>query len=411
MDRLDLSPGSHRTQRLLELAHSHMGLELTYVAEFTGGRQLTRYAVGDLDRFGLAVDTGPTLDQTFCQRMVTGQIPNVINDATSDARVADLVASREGGVGAYIGVPLRLPDGTVYGSFCCLSGTADDTLDERAVRFLSMLADMMAVDLQVERERDQERMAISSLVHGEQIGIACQPIVDLRTGSIMGLEALARFPEPFQRPDQTFARAHELDRELGIDLEGLALQQALKLLPSLGTEQYLSVNLSPAVLTELINRDKGAQAELPLSRIVVEITEHEVINNYAALTAVLRPYRDRGLRISIDDAGAGYASFHHVVELGPDFIKVDRSLVDGLAHDRARRVAVTGFVLLAVELGCTVIAEGVEQLDDLAALRDMGVEAAQGYLLGRPSESALQLAAWTAGQVDVGNLVPGPRGG
>jgi EAL domain-containing protein (putative c-di-GMP-specific phosphodiesterase class I) len=91
------------------------------------------------------------------------------------------------------------------------------------------------------------------------------------------------------------------------------------------------------------------------------------------------------LRIAVDDAGAGYASLHHIVELQPDFIKIDRSLVHGVADDHARRVAVSAFVLLSLDLGATIVAEGVERPSDRSALCDLGVHAAQGYLLGRPS--------------------------
>jgi EAL domain-containing protein (putative c-di-GMP-specific phosphodiesterase class I) len=103
--------------------------------------------------------------------------------------------------------------------------------------------------------------------------------------------------------------------------------------------------------------------------------------------------RERGLRVAVDDVGAGYASLRHVLELRPDIIKIDRSLVHGLADDNARRVAVTAFVALARDLGSTVIAEGVEDRSDYAAVRELGVHGAQGYLLGRPSTHPDDLAA------------------
>jgi EAL domain-containing protein (putative c-di-GMP-specific phosphodiesterase class I) len=94
---------------------------------------------------------------------------------------------------------------------------------------------------------------------------------------------------------------------------------------------------------------------------------------------------------------------HHLVELRPDFIKVDRSLVHGLADDDARRVAVSAFVLLSLDLGGTVVAEGVERYCDLIALRDLGVQAAQGFLLGMPSTSGDDLYRWTASGAPTGS--------
>lgn len=119
--------------------------------------------------------------------------------------------------------------------------------------------------------------------------------------------------------------------------------------------------------------------------------------SYAKLKERLRRRRELGLRLAIDDAGAGYASLKHVVELEPDMIKIDRSLIHGSATDRARRSAISAFVALAADTGAIVIAEGVELPDDLAAVRDLGVDAAQGYLLGRPTGNRRNNTRWSAG--------------
>jgi EAL domain-containing protein (putative c-di-GMP-specific phosphodiesterase class I) len=166
-------------------------------------------------------------------------------------------------------------------------------------------------------------------------------------------------------------------------------------LSQLGAGQFLALNLTPGSLLELARR-ANRREEVPLSALVVEITEHTAIDAYADLRMELDRLRERGLRLAVDDAGAGYASLRHVLELRPDIVKIDRSLVHGLAGDRARRVAVTAFVSLAEDLGSTVIAEGVENPADYEAVRDLGVHGAQGYLLGRPSTHPHDLARWTA---------------
>jgi EAL domain-containing protein (putative c-di-GMP-specific phosphodiesterase class I) len=117
---------------------------------------------------------------------------------------------------------------------------------------------------------------------------------------------------------------------------------------------------------------------------VVEVSEQTIVENYSDLRDVLGPLRDRGLRIAVDDAGAGYASLRHIVELRPDFIKIDRSLVHGVDDDEVRQGAIHAFVVLSQSLGVTIIAEGIEHPRDLIVLRRLGVHAAQGYLLGRP---------------------------
>lgn len=155
------------------------------------------------------------------------------------------------------------------------------------------------------------------------------------------------------------------------------------------------MNLSPVVAHELA--DLGATHPHLVSRLVLEITEHAAVNSYAELRRALRPSREHGLRLAIDDASAGYASLKHDIELEPDIIKIDRSIIHGLPRDRAQRSVVSAFVLLALEIGATVIAEGVETTADFKAGEDLGVDAAQGYLLAAPARGREALAEWADG--------------
>jgi len=109
---------------------------------------------------------------------------------------------------------------------------------------------------------------------------------------------------------------------------------------------------------------------------------------------VLAPARERGVRLAVDDTGAGYASLNHVLQLRPDIIKIDRSLITGLSSDPARRSLVTALVLLALDLGASVTAEGVETPQELETLASLGVDDAQGYLLARPTTNALRWRHW-----------------
>jgi EAL domain-containing protein (putative c-di-GMP-specific phosphodiesterase class I) len=135
------------------------------------------------------------------------------------------------------------------------------------------------------------------------------------------------------------------------------------------------------------------------------VTEHAAVDSYAPLHRQLAPLRGRGMRIAVDDAGAGFASLRHVLELRPDFIKVDRSLIHGIAEDHARRVAVSAFLSLALDIGSTVVAEGVERPADLSVVRELGLHAAQGYLLGRPATGQDALARWIAPEIRAPELV------
>ena len=400
---LDQLTAQARLEHVVDLAHRKLQLDAVYVSEVRDGRQVYRAVAGDADSFNIVLDDGLPIEDTYGQRMLAGEIPNLIPDASADERVAELTVTRVNRIGAYVGVPIRCPAGTVYGVLACVSHAPRPTLDDRAVRLLEPLGELIAFDLQDQSRRHEVRDTILGFIEAGNFAVAYQPIVDLGSGRWLGLEALARFPQPFARPDETFAAAGEVG--LGLGLERAAARRACEIVPSLAAGQFLAVNVSPAAVLDLARR-AGTGEEFPLSKIVVEVTEHSAIQAYAALSDQLAPLRKQGLRIAVDDAGAGYASLRHILELRPDFIKLDRWLIDGLADDRGRRVAVSAFVSLARELGSSVIAEGIERAEDLAVARDLGLDGAQGYLLGRPSVDHDQIAAWcrsgTGGRASAG---------
>jgi EAL domain-containing protein (putative c-di-GMP-specific phosphodiesterase class I) len=292
-------------------------------------------------------------------------------------------------------VPLQLSDGSIYGALCGLSRNAAAHLDDRDVRFMSLMAEAMVEELDQQRRRERLRLDIERLIEAEDLQIAYQPIIDLHSGECLGMEALARFPAPFSRPDETFAAAEHVG--LRLELERLAVSKAWSLIPQLAPRQFLALNVEPRTLLELAQR-ADERDDVPLSQVIVEITEHSAVESYTVMHHALDRLRRRGLRLAVDDAGAGYASLRHVLELRPDFIKVDRSLIGGIATDHARRVAVRAFQSMALDLGAQVVAEGVECLDDLHTVRELGLHAAQGYLLAKPSTDPDDLARWVGSQ-------------
>jgi EAL domain-containing protein (putative c-di-GMP-specific phosphodiesterase class I) len=397
---IEMGACAGRLERIVEFAHRHLQVDVVYLSEFIGGRQLYRAVAGDGDSFDIAVGRGVPVAASYAQRMVAGEIPNVIGDTGVDERVADLPVTRVNGVGAYVGVPIRRPDGELLGALSGVSHEPNRALDQRAVRLLSLLSELIVYDVD-EQSRVQELHArILRFFEPDGFGFAYQPMFDLTSGDCVGVEALARFPEPFHQPDHAFTTAEEVG--LGLELERAGIRQAVEILPQLAAGQFLAVNVSPRALLD-VGQQVDLRRESPLSRLVVEVTERSAIEAYAALRDELAPLRERGLRIAVDDVGAGYASLRHILELRPDFIKLDRWLIDGLAGDRGRRVAVTAFVSLARELGARVVAEGVERPEDLAAVRELGLDAAQGYLLGGPSTDPSDLSRWCAA------WAPGPR--
>jgi EAL domain-containing protein (putative c-di-GMP-specific phosphodiesterase class I) len=213
---------------------------------------------------------------------------------------------------------------------------------------------------------------------------------------MVGVEALSRFPSRGSTtPDVVFAEA--TNAGLGLELELLAVRRALSESRLLDASLYVSINVSPPVLANASLPDALLASGVDLKRVVIEITEHASIGDYTLLTRPRQRLRDLGVRLAIDDAGAGYASLRHIVALSPDMIKIDRALVDNVDSDRARRALVMAVVMFAMEVkATTVVAEGVETNEELEALKSLGVDAAQGYLLGRPTASSADWLGWSA---------------
>ncbi len=227
-----------------------------------------------------------------------------------------------------------------------------------------------------------------------QLDIALQPIFDLATGDVVGAEALTRFHgEPAMAPDRWIAEAHAVG--LGVDLELLCVRTALAVAPLAVLDHcYLSVNASPALLADRRLVDVIRSSAFPPQRLVLEVTEHDSIAEYDRLDGPLTDLRKLGVRLAVDDAGSGYASFRHIVMLRPEVIKLDQALVRDIDHDAARRALAASLVMFALEVDATVVAEGVETVSEYDAVCTLGFDAAQGYLLGKPTVDRLEWSAF-----------------
>ncbi len=208
-----------------------------------------------------------------------------------------------------------------------------------------------------------------------------QPVVELSTERIAGYEALSRFDDqPAQGPDRWFADA--LDVGLSVDLESQAARTALAQVSRLRSDQFMTVNVSPAVVMADLRSQLGA--DVPWERVVIELTEHLPIEDYPAILARLAPIRAAGARLAIDDTGAGFASLRHILRLSPDILKLDISICRGVDRDPSRRALAAALVIFAADIGAEIVAEGIETPGERQTLLDLGIYYGQGYLLGRP---------------------------
>ena len=220
---------------------------------------------------------------------------------------------------------------------------------------------------------------------GEGLAIVFQPIVRLEDRVTVGLEALSRFDsQPPRGPDEWFERAGLIGRR--VELELTALRKALGNLGRIPAPLFLAVNVSPETalsdpFRELVSRIAGP-------RVVLELTEDQLIKDYVSLMSGLELVRGNGCRLAMDDTGAGYTSLRHIVRLAPEIVKCDRELVEQISTDKALRAVVRGVIALAEEIEALVIAEGIETEEQLATLRSLGILYGQGFFLGRPAPLA-----------------------
>jgi EAL domain-containing protein (putative c-di-GMP-specific phosphodiesterase class I) len=378
------APMGEALPAMLRAIRTHLGMDVAFVSEFAGGRRVFRYVDSEMLDNPVHPGASDPLEESYCARIVDGRLPALIHDAQQLPAAAALPVTRALPVGAHLSVPLRLTDGALYGTFCCFSTRPDHSLNERDVAMIRVFAELAAgyIDRDAAEARRHEEVTarIRAVLSGDGLTSVYQPIHDLRQRRVCGFEALSRFPAtPRQGPDVWFAEAASVG--LGMELELKALERALPALHALPAGAYLSLNVSPSMRLESLN---ALLAGWPKPRIVLEITEHEIVKEYETLTQTLRPVRDLGLRVAVDDAGAGYASFRHILRLEPAFIKLDMSLTRGIDADPARRALAAALIRFAAETRAELIAEGVETQAELDTLDALGVTKAQGYYLGKP---------------------------
>lgn len=248
-----------------------------------------------------------------------------------------------------------------------------------AIDYASVIGAVAGPSIADRRNEQAERQRLRHFMAAGQHHTVFQAIVDLQSGEAIGYEALTRFADGVG-PDVRFAEAKAAG--IGVDLELAALRTAIEAGAALPPDKFLALNVSPEVLLTARRR------LVPLldavdRQIVLEVTEHSRIGDYKAFKRAIE--RLPRVSLAVDDAGAGYSSLGHILELAPAFSKLDMSLVRGIDNDPRREALVAGLVFFAASTGCSLIAEGVEGEEEADVLRRLGVRYAQGYLFGRPA--------------------------
>lgn len=378
------SPGTlPAIDRILDAVRQHLGMDVAFASRYVDGRREFTNIRAAIPVPAAPGDFEPQED-TACFRIVQGRLPELMHDAGQYPAAADLAIVAALPVGAHLNVPLRLSDGTLYGSFCCLSQKPDATLTARDLdtmrAFAALAAGQIERDLNDDRERSARFARISDVIARDAIAIVYQPIHGLGDGRPVGVESLARFADQHERtPDIWFDEAEKVG--LGRELELCAIRQAIRGLPFIPSNLYVAVNVSPetAISPEL----EAIVAEAPEGRLVIEFTEHSREFDLDALRAAIARLQCRA-RIAIDDVGAGYSGLRRILDLRPDILKLDMSLTRDVDTDPARAALAAAMVDFAEGIGARIVAEGIETPGERAALQRLGVGYGQGWHFSRP---------------------------
>lgn len=380
-DELVNNPG---IDRILASVRGHMGVEIAFVSRYVEGeqRELTHVST-DLD-----LPMGPGFredrEESYCWHILNGRLPELIQDAADHPFTKKLAITDFLPVGCHINTPLRLADGTVWGSFCAVGRKPDRTLTPRDLSILKSFAGLAAERIESSLEEDvmlrQARRRVEAMLDGHAVTMFQQPIHDLKSGDPVGVECLARFPDLTKRgPQAWFDDAEKTG--LGSELEMTAVRCALETVGQVPDGIYAAINASPGTIMSGALRKVLEQSEA--TNLVIEVTEHQLVDDYAALVReidALKPFA----RIAIDDVGTGYAGLRHLIELGPDILKMDMVLTRNCDSDPARRAIAAAMVQFARDIGAKLVAEGIETDAERAVMQDLGVDYGQGYLFARP---------------------------
>lgn len=374
---------------ILDLIRSLLKMDVAFIAEFSDNVRIFRAVSALPDKSPIRAGDVHPLAAGYCQKVVDRSLPELIPDTAEVPLAVSLPETSAVPIGAHLSVPVRFRDGLVYGTLCCFSFLPQPRLGQSELDMLHKLAGLMAnilaSDFSAYQLRRRQRNLVEAALASGDPSIVFQPVVDLVTRKLLGHEALSRFTsEPQRSPDKWFADANSAG--IGSRLELFAAQRALEEGQALPSSLSISVNLSPQTI--LKNDLTPLMSSIDPGRLVIEITEHLPIDDYADVEAALKSLRNAGVRIAIDDAGAGYASLLHVLRLQPDIIKFDISLTRGIDTDQRRIAMVGALVEYSRRTGTTIVAEGVETQAEEATLRAIGVHRGQGYLFGRPQPAA-----------------------
>ena len=380
-DELVNDPG---IERILQTVRGHLGLEIAFVSRYVeGGQRELTHVSSDLD-----LPMGPGFrenrEDSYCWHILNGNLPELIQDPADHPLTKQLAITDFLPVGCHVNTPLRLADGTVWGSFCALGRVPRRDMNPRDLEILRSFAGLVGERIETSLKEDvrlrRARERVQAMLDGHAVTMFQQPIHDLASGRPVGVECLARFPDLNKRgPEAWFEDAEKTG--LGTELEMTAVRCALETVSQVPDGIYSAINASPATI--LSGKLRETLQDAGPANLVIEITEHQQVEDFDALAREIDALKEFA-RIAIDDVGTGYAGLRHLIELQPDILKMDMMLTRNIDTDPARRAICVAMVQFARDIGARLVAEGIETKNERATLTDLGVDYGQGFLFARP---------------------------
>ncbi|MDG2048822.1 MAG: EAL domain-containing protein [Myxococcota bacterium] len=241
----------------------------------------------------------------------------------------------------------------------------------------------------LQRRREEQRV-FTELLLDRRVSSVYEPIVEVGTHTVFGYEALVRGPRgtPLYSADSLFRAAENHD--LVFELDALCRASGLRGAADFPSDTKLFLNVMPSSLEAIGDREElliGNLQESGLTArdIVLEINEQESIENFSTFRDLAERYRAQGFQFALDDTGSGYSGFEEMIELSPEYVKIDRSMVAGVDQDPTKQNVLVALLTLAEQMGSRVIGEGLGRLEELEMLQQLGIHFGQGWLFGQPT--------------------------
>jgi EAL domain-containing protein (putative c-di-GMP-specific phosphodiesterase class I) len=379
-------------QRILRGIREHLQLDVAFVGEVVGGQRVFRFVDSTVNDV-ISVGGWDPEEETYCHYVLEGRLPGCLPAPMEHPLAASLPVTTQLPVGSHLSVPIRFSDGRIFGTFCCFALEVRPSVSHGDLRAMELMADLVGEYLEsldaAEREHGHRRRQVESVLEDPAaMEMAFQPLFDLDTMNVVGLEALARFPGHEQGPAWFFSEAAAVG--LGVELEMRAVQAAISDLPHIPAPIQLNVNVSPDTL---YNQDFfEAVAGVPPDRLVIEVTEHAAIDDYAELKTASARLTDQGIWLAIDDVGMGFSGLNRILESSPEELKLDAAVIRQVEVNPVKQALVEAFCSFGSRAGFNIVAEGIETASELDSLRALGVKIGQGYHLARPGDLGSSLS-------------------